>query len=49
MLAVDEIAANIVTHGYDETGRQGDIDPRTSVLDYINGGIIPPTSSRRTA
>jgi serine/threonine-protein kinase RsbW len=25
-LAVDEIATNIITHGYDEAGREGDVD-----------------------
>jgi anti-sigma regulatory factor (Ser/Thr protein kinase) len=33
MLAVDEIAANIVIHGYDEAGRQGDIEAGFDVDD----------------
>jgi anti-sigma regulatory factor (Ser/Thr protein kinase) len=32
-LAVDEIATNIVTHGYEEAGLTGDISVRTDALD----------------
>lgn len=32
-LAVDEIATNIITHGYDEAGYDGDIDVRADISD----------------
>lgn len=33
MLAVDEIATNIIVHGYEEAGRSGSIDVVTDVAD----------------
>ena len=32
-LAVDEIATNVITHGYTETGSEGDVDVRTRLTD----------------
>jgi anti-sigma regulatory factor (Ser/Thr protein kinase) len=33
MLAIDEIATNIITHGYEETGTEGNIDVLTEHAD----------------
>lgn len=34
-LAVDEIATNIVIHGYEEAGKQGDIDLNVQIEDQV--------------
>ena len=45
-LAVDEIATNIITHGYEESGTSGDIDVLASVED---GSLLVRLSDRSPA
>jgi anti-sigma regulatory factor (Ser/Thr protein kinase) len=45
-LSVDEIATNIIVHGYDEAGRTGDVEVRTEIDDdtlrlYLEDTAVP--------